>query len=84
MVSPTEVKAHLKIAADAKLGEHAMRLRTASGISDLRNFYVGPFPTVVERTDVNPDPKKPRDRQGPADAAGEAARRRSRTRRRST
>ena len=41
-----ELQARLKIAADAALGEHALRLRTATGISELRTFWVGPFPTV--------------------------------------
>ncbi|HLF93237.1 MAG TPA: peptidase [Planctomycetota bacterium] len=43
------VKLKVKIAADAPLGEHPMRLRTASGISDLRTFYVGPFPALEEK-----------------------------------
>src|SRR5262245_38894132 len=38
---PNEVKVHIKVSPDAKLGEHVMRLRTSSGISELRNFYVG-------------------------------------------
>jgi hypothetical protein len=47
------VKARLKIAPDAPLGEHQLRLRTASGISDLRTFYVGPFPMVDEKEPNN-------------------------------
>ncbi len=39
-------KAKIKIAADAKLGEHSMRVITASGVSDLRLFFVTPFPLV--------------------------------------
>lgn len=42
------VKASLKIAPDCELGEHKFRLRTASGISDLGIFRVGPFPNVDE------------------------------------
>src|SRR5215207_1363071 len=41
-------KATLAIAPDAKLGEHAIRVRTATGMSDLRTFFVGPFATVEE------------------------------------
>lgn len=39
-------KAKIKIAADATLGEHSYRVITASGVSDLRLFYVSPFPLV--------------------------------------
>ncbi|HEX8915486.1 MAG TPA: hypothetical protein VF796_24245, partial [Humisphaera sp.] len=42
------VRAKFKIAPDAKLGEHTLRVRTATGVSELRNFYVGPFPVVNE------------------------------------
>jgi hypothetical protein len=42
------VKADLKIAADCALGEHHLRLRTATGLSELRTFFVGPFPVVDE------------------------------------
>ena len=39
----------LKIAPDCRLGEHAFRVRTATGISDLDTFWVGAFPTVKEK-----------------------------------
>ena len=52
------VKARLKIADDAALGEHTMRLRTATGISDLRTFYVGRFP-VAEEKEPNNNFKEP-------------------------
>jgi hypothetical protein len=42
------VKAKLAIAADCRLGQHAMRLRTASGTSELRTFYIGALPEVKE------------------------------------
>ena len=48
-----QVKATLRIAADCPLGEHALRLRTASGISALRLFFVGPFPSVDEKEPNN-------------------------------
>src|SRR4051794_16584583 len=41
-------KARIRIARDCPLGEHHLRIRTASGISDLRTFWVGPFKTVEE------------------------------------
>ncbi len=43
------VKARLRIAPDAALGEHPVRLRTATGITELRTFFVGPFPAVEEK-----------------------------------
>ena len=36
----------VKIAADCRLGEHAFRLRTATGLSELRTFWVGALPVV--------------------------------------
>ncbi len=44
-----KVVAKLKIAPDAPLGEHRLRLRTRTGLSELRTFWVGPFPTVEEK-----------------------------------
>src|SRR5690349_9510174 len=44
-----QVKVKLKIAPDARLGEYSMRLRTLTGISDLRTFYVGALPVVEEK-----------------------------------
>ncbi len=51
--NPGELKAHVKIAADAQLGEHQLRVRTATGISDLRTFYVVPFPIVESKKPNN-------------------------------
>jgi len=44
----TAVKTKLKIAPDCRLGVHAMRVRAATGTSELRLFYVGALPTVSE------------------------------------
>ncbi|MCX6927020.1 MAG: peptidase, partial [Verrucomicrobia bacterium] len=52
------VKARIKIAPDCRLGEHALRLCCSSGISDLRTFWVGPFPTVND-TPPNSDFAQP-------------------------
>lgn len=41
--------ATVRIAADAPLGEHPVRLRTAGGISYLRSIWVGQFPTTLEK-----------------------------------
>jgi hypothetical protein len=46
--TPQQITARLQIAADAPLGEHVLRVRTASGISDVLTFHVGPFPTTAE------------------------------------
>jgi hypothetical protein len=40
--------ARLTIAADAALGEHSLRLRGPGGITELRSFWVGQFPSVPE------------------------------------
>jgi len=43
------VKAKVKIAPDCQLGEHAVRVRCATGVSELRTFYVGNLPEVAEK-----------------------------------
>jgi hypothetical protein len=48
-----QVRAVLQIAEDCPLGEHFLRIRTASGISALRLFYVGPFAAVEEKEPNN-------------------------------
>lgn len=40
--------AKFAIAADAPLGEHSLRLSGPGGLSELRSFWVGAFPTVAE------------------------------------
>jgi len=40
--------ARIRIAKDCALGEHHLRIRAASGISDLRTYWVGAFKTVDE------------------------------------
>jgi hypothetical protein len=42
------VVAKLKIAPDSELGEHRYRIRTKTGLSELRTFYVGPFKQIDE------------------------------------
>jgi hypothetical protein len=49
VVNDGQVKVTVRIADDCRLGEHAMRVRTASGISELRTFYVGALPAVDEK-----------------------------------
>lgn len=47
--SPKELKATLVVAEDCRLGEHGLRIRTRSGISELRTFFVGDLPSVEEK-----------------------------------
>ena len=48
LVTNKVVRAEVKIAPDCPLGEHHLRLRTASGLSQVRTFFVGPYPVVAE------------------------------------
>src|SRR5688572_15534174 len=57
-IDANQAKAKVKIDASAKLGEHPLRLRTASGITELRTFYVGAYPVVQEK-EPNSDFKEP-------------------------
>ena len=47
-VDDNTIKAKLEIAVDAPLGLHDLRVRTASGISELRTFSVGALEEVAE------------------------------------
>jgi hypothetical protein len=53
-----QVKVTLRIAPDARLGEYALRLRTAGGISECRTFFVGTLP-VIQEVEPNNEFKKP-------------------------
>ncbi len=52
-VRTNRVKAQVRIAPDCRLGEHAVRIRAAGGVSELRTFFVGPFPTIDEKEPNN-------------------------------
>ncbi|MCU0862412.1 MAG: hypothetical protein MUC36_01350 [Planctomycetes bacterium] len=41
----------LRIAADCRLGPHALRLRTPNGLSNLLSFQIGALPSVAEARD---------------------------------
>lgn len=41
-------KVKVKVPTDARLGEHTARVVTSSGLSDVRLFYVSPFPMLLE------------------------------------
>lgn len=49
VVDPQNVRVTLEVAADCRLGEHLAQLRTRSGISDYRSFFVGALPSVEEK-----------------------------------
>src|SRR5262245_31758337 len=49
VVNNNQAQAKLTIPADCPLGEHAFRVRTATGISELRTFWVGALPVIDEK-----------------------------------
>jgi len=51
---PGQLKARLALANDAALGLHDFRVRTATGLTNLHTFSVGPF-VEVEETEPNND-----------------------------
>jgi hypothetical protein len=42
-------KVTLKVAPDCRLGEHTAQVRTKTGISDYRTFFVGALPVIAEK-----------------------------------
>jgi hypothetical protein len=48
-VDAQNVRVTVDVAADCRAGEHLTRLRTRTGISDYRSFFVGVLPTVDEK-----------------------------------
>ena len=57
-VNANQVKVTVIVAKDCRVGEHFAQLRTRSGISDYRNFFVGVLPAVAE-VEPNSDFAKP-------------------------
>ena len=53
VVDPQNVKVTVDVAPDCRLGEHIAQLRTKSGISDYRSFFVGALPGVDEKEPNN-------------------------------
>ena len=43
-----QIRVSIRVNADCRLGEHVAQVRTRHGISEFRNFFVGPFPEVAE------------------------------------
>jgi hypothetical protein len=54
------VKATLRVAPDCRLGEHQMRLRTATGVSEVRTFWIGALTNVAEAEPNNESAKAQR------------------------
>jgi hypothetical protein len=52
-IDDNQAKVKLAIAADCPLGVHAVRVRTASGLTNLRTFHVGSLPEIVEQEPNN-------------------------------
>ncbi len=48
-VDGNNVDVKIRIAPDCELGEHAAQVRTKTGISDYRSFFVGAFPAIDEK-----------------------------------
>lgn len=59
-VEKNKVECVITIAKDVPPGNHLMRLRTKSGISHARQFFVGPFPNVDEK-EPNNDVESPQE-----------------------
>lgn len=58
VVNATQLKVTVAIAPDCRLGDHAFRVRTATGISEVRSFWVGALP-VIEELEPNSEFEKP-------------------------
>ncbi|HMP18284.1 MAG TPA: PPC domain-containing protein, partial [Gemmatales bacterium] len=58
VVNDNVIKTKIQIAADARLGQHCFRVRTASGVSDLKTIFVGALPEITEK-EPNNDFKAP-------------------------
>ena len=46
-IDAASVKVRVKVAADCTLGEQLVQLRTRSGVSEFRSFFVGALPAVA-------------------------------------
>ncbi len=58
VVNGNSIKATVKVAADCRLGEHVAQVRTKSGVSDFRTFFVGAL-KAVDEVEPNSDFAKP-------------------------
>lgn len=53
VVNPQTVKAHIQVPKDARIGEYPCRIRTATGLSEVRTFHVTAYPVVEEKEPNN-------------------------------
>jgi hypothetical protein len=53
VVDAKRLKVTLAVAPDAPVGEHRLRVRTATGVSELRTFWVGALPVAEEKEPNN-------------------------------
>ncbi|MDF1661305.1 MAG: peptidase [Planctomycetota bacterium] len=53
VINDRQVRVKIHILPDCPLGEHSLRLRTQSGLSELRTFWVGHLPDVAEKEPNN-------------------------------
>ncbi|HSU66493.1 MAG TPA: pre-peptidase C-terminal domain-containing protein, partial [Tepidisphaeraceae bacterium] len=51
--NPQSLIAHVQVAKDAPIGEYPLRVRTATGLSELRTFHVTAYPVVQEKEPNN-------------------------------
>ena len=49
LVDAKSIKVTVSVDANCRLGEHVAQVRTKSGISEFRSFYVGPFAQIDEK-----------------------------------
>ena len=47
-VNANAVKVTVSVSADCRIGEHVAQLRTTTGVTDYRNFFVGVLPEIDE------------------------------------
>jgi Quinohemoprotein amine dehydrogenase, alpha subunit domain III len=55
---PNQLLVTVKVDANCRMGEHVAQVRTKTGISEYRTFYVGPFASIPEK-EPNSDFAKP-------------------------
>ena len=53
VVDPQNVRVTVDVAPNCRLGEHIAQIRTKSGISDYRSFFVGALPNADEKEPNN-------------------------------
>lgn len=58
VVNANSIKVSVKVAADCRLGEHVAQVRTKTGVSDFRTFFVGAL-KAVDEVEPNSDFSKP-------------------------